>query len=266
MQIQRPTIINDDGTGQTGTIIDEAFFTAIFDAIDAALEASSVLPIGGIVSYGGTTAPDGWLFCDGYPYQRSEYSLLYSAIGQRFNDEFTADNTSNTLTGIGHGLQNDATVTLWGEDLPVGLNGDTTYYIINSATDTLQLSLTQGGAAVSFTDNGSGRMTIANATTFKVPDLRGRSPLGAGTGYGLTARTLGEMGGEEEHTITIDEMPSHTHELSAVYYYGSSSPTHYTAYWSTTNGGSAIVSASTGGDSAHNNISPYQAVNFIIKY
>src|SRR5215831_948588 len=49
------------------------------------------------------------------------------------------------------------------------------------------------------------------SSTFNVPDLRGRAPLGAGTGTGLTARTVGQKAGEENHTLLGGEMPSHAH-------------------------------------------------------
>lgn len=49
------------------------------------------------------------------------------------------------------------------------------------------------------------------STTFNLPDLQGRAPIGAGTGSGLTARTLGTKLGEETHTLTESQMPSHRH-------------------------------------------------------
>lgn len=45
-------------------------------------------------------------------------------------------------------------------------------------------------------------------TTFNVPDLRGRTAIGTGTGAGLTARTLADTGGEETHVLTEAELPS----------------------------------------------------------
>ena len=51
------------------------------------------------------------------------------------------------------------------------------------------------------------------STTFNVPDSKGRFPIGYGTGAGLTARALGAKGGEESHTITITELPSHSHDI-----------------------------------------------------
>lgn len=50
------------------------------------------------------------------------------------------------------------------------------------------------------------------STTFNLPDLQGRSPIGAGTGDGLTFRDINAPEvGEERHTQTIDEMPAHDH-------------------------------------------------------
>lgn len=45
----------------------------------------------------------------------------------------------------------------------------------------------------------------------RIPDLRGRAIIGAGTGSGLTARALGALVGTETHTITTAQMPSHNH-------------------------------------------------------
>ena len=50
-------------------------------------------------------------------------------------------------------------------------------------------------------------------TTFALPDLRGRFPIGTGQGPGLTDRQLGEQGGQETVTLTSSEMPIHDHPL-----------------------------------------------------
>lgn len=51
--------------------------------------------------------------------------------------------------------------------------------------------------------------------TFMVPDLRGRVAIGFGQGGGLPAYTIGQAGGEEGHTLTELEMPTHSHALTS---------------------------------------------------
>ena len=46
------------------------------------------------------------------------------------------------------------------------------------------------------------------------PDLRGRFILGAGQGNGLSPRLAGQVGGEEKHKLSVEEMPSHTHGVN----------------------------------------------------
>jgi microcystin-dependent protein len=74
------------------------------------------------------------------------------------------------------------------------------------------------GSAVSrstFTDLFAAISTAYGAgdgsTTFNLPDYRGRTIVGAGTGPGLTARALGGKAGEENHTLSNGEMPVHSH-------------------------------------------------------
>ncbi|MGE5362716.1 MAG: phage tail protein [Bacteroidota bacterium] len=112
------------------------------------------------------------------------------------------------------------------------------------------------------------------STTFRLPDLRGRMPLGYGNGTGLTPRTMGAAGGEESHTLTAAEMPSHTHGMQISSATGTSdTPTNsnYIAknsegvkqYSSTASGyGPALSSAGSG--TKHNTMPPFVTVNYII--
>lgn len=133
------------------------------------------------------------------------------------------------------------------------------------------------------------------SSTFNVPDLRGRAPMGAGTGSGLTARTLGTTVGEENHTLSSTEMPSHTHVQDA-HGHSVSDPGHthllpltgvnkangvdggaYTSGAAVDNptSGSRVtgltvvvataMNQNTGGGAAHNVIHPSLVVNFVIK-
>jgi microcystin-dependent protein len=52
------------------------------------------------------------------------------------------------------------------------------------------------------------------STTFNLPDFRGRSIIGAGSGVGLTARALGQTGGEETHTLLASEIAAHAHGVN----------------------------------------------------
>lgn len=102
------------------------------------------------------------------------------------------------------------------------------------------------------------------------PDLQDKFILGAGNSYGV-----GNTGGEETHRLTVNEMPSHTHDTS-----GSSA----TFSLGLRNGGKNSVTANrsdiiqseidvnlsldlgySGGSSAHNNMPPYYALCYIMK-
>lgn len=112
-------------------------------------------------------------------------------------------------------------------------------------------------------------------TTFALPDLRGRVPLGFGAGAGLTDHVLGHQGGAETHQLLEGEMPSHTHALRADSANGVQSipdgglparnPAGIPAFGlnaSTALRGDAADLA--GGNLPHNNMQPYLALNWCI--
>lgn len=71
---------------------------------------------------------------------------------------FVADGGDDTLDIPNHGFSDNDTVRVFGDNLPTGLSQGTLYYVITSTADTLQLSLTQGGAAINFTTDGYGQI------------------------------------------------------------------------------------------------------------
>ena len=132
-------------------------------------------------------------------------------------------------------------------------------------------------------------------TTFALPNLQGRIPIGAGQGSGLSFYDLGTVGGFESVQLNANTLPSHTHSASpnltvqmpAVAGTGTTNapspsvfpaaPTDaarnpvniYSNQATTTTLGSPTVSGSvtigaTGSGQPHENRQPFLAVNFII--
>ena len=97
------------------------------------------------------------------------------------------------------------------------------------------------------------------------PDLRGRFILGSGQGSGLTNRSTGQTGGTETHTLTIDEMPTHSHfHWDTRKAGGSDGNTSAAAAWNDNQvyGGPTDT---TGGNKPHNIMPPYYVLAYIIK-
>jgi microcystin-dependent protein len=117
-------------------------------------------------------------------------------------------------------------------------------------------------------------------TTFALPDLRGRVPVGTGQGPGLPNVTLGEMSGQPTHTLIITEMPAHNHAAQASAYSSSGNSTSPAGNsWATSTSRDNVYSntapnapmaANTvtvgiaGGSQPHNNMQPYLGMNYII--
>lgn len=92
-----------------------------------------------------------------------------------------------------------------------------------------------------------------------LPDLRGTFPVGKDSG---TFSTLGDTGGEETHTLTEAEMPSHSHlyGTSVVGSRAADGTVHGTASYS-----GSYTTSTAGSDDAHNNLPPFYVVHFVIK-
>lgn len=131
------------------------------------------------------------------------------------------------------------------------------------------LSIAQNTALFSLlgtTYGGDGR------TTFALPDLRGRVPMHAGNGPGLSYRNLGETGGTETNTLTVNQMPSHSHGLRAATEGFTDEPTNNFIANGGINGFAGVSDTAmspqavqpAGGGQPVNNVQPFTVVNYII--
>jgi microcystin-dependent protein len=108
------------------------------------------------------------------------------------------------------------------------------------------------------------------STTFNIPNLQGRVPVGRDSSQS-EFDVLGEVGGAKTHTLTEAQMPAHTHSWSAQsagdvndFLGGSAASFGISAsYNASTNYGSFL--STTGGNQAHNNLQPYVVLNYMIK-
>lgn len=112
------------------------------------------------------------------------------------------------------------------------------------------------------TFGGDGRVNFA------LPDLRGRTPIHEGSSH-----TLGERGGEQAHTLTISELPTHAHVLQGKNANAATNSPSGAVLANTVavyHSASSLVSlnpgsvANVGGSQAHLNMQPFLTLNFCI--
>ncbi|MGH9311079.1 MAG: phage tail protein [Vicinamibacterales bacterium] len=117
-------------------------------------------------------------------------------------------------------------------------------------------------ALLGTTFGGDGRVNFA------LPNLQGRAPIHAGDGH-----TLGQAGGEQTHTLSLAEVPTHSHVFSASQA-NANAPAPANSLFGTSNNmyaGPTNLTAihpqtitSTGGSQAHANMQPFLTLNFCI--
>jgi microcystin-dependent protein len=118
-------------------------------------------------------------------------------------------------------------------------------------------------ALLGTTYGGDGRVNFA------LPDLRSRVPIHMGSGH-----TLGERGGEQAHTLSISELPAHTHVLNGTTTSTNPQPVPVNSYLAPTasmyHTPTNLTSlhpqslANVGGSQAHLNMQPFLTLNFCI--
>ena len=105
-------------------------------------------------------------------------------------------------------------------------------------------------------------------TTFALPNLQGRTPIHVGSGH-----TLGEQGGQPTHTLSIAELPTHTHVFNASQA-NADTPVSTGNMFGTSNNMYAAAAnlvsvhpqtiTNVGGNQAHLNMQPFLTLNFCI--
>jgi microcystin-dependent protein len=119
-------------------------------------------------------------------------------------------------------------------------------------------------SVIGTTYGGNGR------SSFTLPDVRGRVVIQAGYRPGLSARRLGESGGDATVDLDDGQLPPHTHEIEAVSTGGAVAGTPVMV--ATTDNADAnrplvpVATGSAGGNGQHSNMQPYLALNYLIAH
>lgn len=117
----------------------------------------------------------------------------------------------------------------------------------------------------SFDGGDTGALTLISGPMWEeVTALQAKIPIGAGTLPSSTVLNVTDTGGEETHTLTIPEMPEHSHTTDWAAYNGQhqNGPQPAGIYPVVTGFGNTDTGL-TGGGSAHNNLPPYYTVYFL---
>lgn len=190
--------------------------------------------------------------------QTTEFGLRYPDISGYVRDtpayiQNLAEDVENVLT--------DFEPSGGGDTLPIGV-------ILPHGSSTIPTGYLEcNGQLVSRTDYSELFEMIGTAwgegdgsTTFAVPDMRKRVPVGLDTSD-EDFDTIGKIGGEKEHTLTIDEMPSHKHG----YDYDQTEGSNTGGLKTGTNNVYGGTTKATGGGQPHNIMQPYTVTCYIIK-
>lgn len=248
-----------------------------------------VVPIGGIVPYAAYTVPNRFLRCDGSAVSRTTYEDLFNVLCPLAWHSDTVNATSDEIqnTSDSHPFVDGDAIFIVNASggMPGGVSANTVYWVINSSSQAIKLATSYAnaiaGTGINITSAGGGDLDIYycpwgvgdGSTTFNLPNLVGKVPVGNNPSDPSEFRAIGASGGSKTHTLTTSELPAHTHTQKSGQSGagGANLPPAGTTY------GAGIVSntggardgqatGSTGSDGAHNNIQPYAVINYIIRY
>jgi microcystin-dependent protein len=232
-------------------------------------------PSGSIHAYGGTSAPTGYLNCDGSAVSRATYAPLFTAISTTWGagDGSTTFNVPDlrgrVAIGAGTGTRVATIASISG-------NVFTVTGLTNAHNNEFQT-----GEAIVFAATTAGNLTNAATyyviktgnLTFSVTDTLAHAQNGtniitlAGTEAGtftltLTTRTIGDFGGEENHAMNSTELLAHTNSIGTASSAGAGS---VSAVYNSATATNSFNSGSTGGNAAMNIMQPFASILYIIK-
>lgn len=221
---------------------------------------SATLPPGFLLPWPGSkrNVPAGFIYCNGAAESRTTFAALLAAL--TIAQTGTLTNGQVAVTGLTSTDELFVGCHVEGAGIPAGA----TVASITSATAiTLSAAATAGGATpLTFFPWGNGD----GLTTFNVPNGIGRGFAGVDTAGAVLASNkpgLGQTLGEELHTLSLPEMPSHSHPLP-------STTTANSFQIASGNGdpilsGSGLNTSAIGGGGAHNNLAPSLFGHWIVK-
>lgn len=246
----KPVVIisghGEDSQDDPSGLVDGVVVNTAGDAIlgDSSVDLSEIQPVGSILAFAGTThdIPVGWDICDGGFLGVTAYADLYAALDDGKLYGFIQGATLQAIPNTGSGIL--STQSIVGKTMTVaksGANESLRCTILSGTVNGTGTLITNASIFVNpvFSDNVHHNLQLDNndvgrlegdfpiftitspvKTHFKKPDLRARFIVGDSRGLtgeqvsGFDTYKVGLFGGEEEHTLTVDEMPIHGHGIT----------------------------------------------------
>lgn len=214
-------IASGGGAGATGTLSD-------------VVDIQGLMPVGIIQPFSGELEyiPSGWLLCDGRRLEKSLWTELHTAIGQKFYADGTLNTTYDPnvggnvpidIAGWNRGLQINDAVTIEATVNGVLRQSDTFVTAVNGTTvsfDENTFAYSTFGGATSFKIRGRLKTPSESLTSvFFIPDLRRRILVGATkglTGALTPSISVGDIGGTNQVTLSAANIPPHEHRLQSI--------------------------------------------------